>query len=162
MPRPRSLVQEDFSCQGARGCDSRRCDCPPVSLRFERLVGRRRRNAWWFRSKVLRPDSFTNQEIEAYCHEYSKPNRLTQGWAHYRAIPRTAKTNRQFAAKPLPMLVLAICGSNSTGLNLARAIALSTPEVVGEVIGESGHFVPEEQPERTLALLLGALSVANL
>jgi pimeloyl-ACP methyl ester carboxylesterase len=60
------------------------------------------------------------------------------------------------------MPVLAIGGSNSTGLNLARAIAQSTPEVVGEVIGESGHFVPEEQPERTLALLLDALSAANL
>jgi pimeloyl-ACP methyl ester carboxylesterase len=60
------------------------------------------------------------------------------------------------------MPVLAIGGSNSTGLNLARAIAQSTPEVVGEVIGESGHFVPEEQPERTLAVLLGALSTANL
>jgi pimeloyl-ACP methyl ester carboxylesterase len=156
------LFKKIFSCQGERGCDPRRCDCPPVSLRFERLVGRRRRNAWWFRSKVLRPDSFTNQEIEAYCHEYSKPNRLTQGWAYYRAIPSTAKINRQFATKPLTMPVLAIGGSYSAGLNLARAIAQSTPEVLGEVIGESGHFVPEEQPERTLAVLLGALSTANL
>ena len=60
------------------------------------------------------------------------------------------------------MPVLAIGGSYSAGLNLARAIAQSTPEVVGEVIGESGHFVPEEQPERKLAVLLGALSTANL
>jgi pimeloyl-ACP methyl ester carboxylesterase len=117
---------------------------------------------WWFRSKALRPDCFTNQEIEAYCHEYSKPNRLTQGWAYYRAIPRTAEINRQFATKPLAMPVLAIGGSNSAGLNLARAITQSTPGVVGEVIAESGHFVPEEQPERTLAVLLGALSAANL
>ena len=117
---------------------------------------------WWFRSKALRPDCFTNQEIAAYCHEYSKPNRLTQGWAYYRAIPSTVKINRQFATKPLAMPVLAIGGSNSAGLNLARAIAQSTPDVVGEVIAESGHFVPEERPERTAAVLLGALSTANL
>jgi pimeloyl-ACP methyl ester carboxylesterase len=123
---------------------------------------RQRRNRGWFRSKALRPDCFTDQEIEAYCHEYSKPNRLTQGWAYYRTIPRTAEINRQFATKPLAMPVLAIGGSNSAGLNLARAITQSTPGVVGEVIAESGHFVPEEQPERTIAVLLGALSAANL
>jgi len=48
------------------------------------------------------------------------------------------------------------------GLNLARAIAQSTPDVVGEVIAKSGHFVPEGQPKRTVAVLLGALSTANL
>src|SRR3981081_1317406 len=117
---------------------------------------------WWFRSKALRPECFTDQEIEAYYHEYSRPNRLTPGWADYRAIPRTAKINRQFATKPLAMPVLAIGGSNSAGLNLARGLAQSTPDVGGEVIAESGHLVPEEQPERTAAVLFGALSAANL
>jgi pimeloyl-ACP methyl ester carboxylesterase len=57
--------------------------------------------------------------------------------------------------------VLAIGGSDSAGLNPARAIAQSAP-VVGEVIAEGAHFVPEEQPERTPEVLLEELSAANL
>jgi pimeloyl-ACP methyl ester carboxylesterase len=62
----------------------------------------------------------------------------------------------------LAMPVLAIGGSNAVGLNLARALAPSAPHVVGEVIAESGHYVPEERPDSTTAALLKALSGAGL
>jgi pimeloyl-ACP methyl ester carboxylesterase len=118
--------------------------------------------AWWFRSKGRRPDVITEREIEAYYREYSKPKRMTQAWAYYRAIPQTAETHRSLAEKPLPVPVLAIGGSHSAGRNLERALTASSPHTVGEVIDECGHFVPEEQPERTTSILLERLGAAGL
>jgi pimeloyl-ACP methyl ester carboxylesterase len=117
---------------------------------------------WWFRHKAARQVAFTELEIEAYVREYAKPSRLTQSWAYYRAIPQTAETHRRLAERKLTMPVLTIGGSHSAGRNIERALAPSAPNLLGEVIAECGHFVPEEQPEKTAAVLFERLYRAGL
>jgi pimeloyl-ACP methyl ester carboxylesterase len=55
------------------------------------------------------------------------------------------------------MPVLAIGGDHSYGANLATEIAFAAADVRAAVIGDSGHWIMEEQPEQAVTLILSFL-----
>ena len=78
---------------------------------------------------------------------------MRAGFAYYRNLPRDMADNEALLATGfrLPMPVLAIGGGRTDAFGRAGEVEASMRRVAGDVRGliaeESGHFVPEEDPE---------------
>ena len=115
---------------------------------------------WFYQSFSWRRDAFGAADIDEYLRTYSQPDALRAGFAFYRNIPRDTADNRSLAESGfrLPMPVLAVGGaraeSRGRGSEPEQSLRVIADDVHGVVIADSGHFVPEEQPEALPAHLL--------
>ena len=78
---------------------------------------------------------------------------MRSGFAYYRAIFDSIVQNRETAANKLPMPVLAIGGARWLGPMMEKMVAPVAHNLRVEIIGNCGHFVPEEAPEAVARLL---------
>ena len=128
----------------------------------EALVGGRERTylGWFYRAYSARPDAIDDEAVEEYLRTYSRPEALRAGFAYYRNLPRDAADNEALLATGfrLPMPVLAIGGGRTDAFGRAGEVEASMRRVAGDVRGliaeESGHFVPEEDPELVAGAIL--------
>lgn len=98
-----------------------------------------------------------------YAHAYAQPGAMRAGFSYYRAIPKDIAANEAFiAAGKLLMPVLAVGGGRAFGRGelVHASMARVAENVTGAVIADSGHFIPEEQPEQLLDLLIPFLAEA--
>lgn len=132
----------------------------------ERLVAGRERiyfDRIWndFTGDPGKPDEATRNFFTA---TYAVPGGMRAGFAQFTAFSQDAKDNKAFEQVKLPMPVLAVGGEKSFGplqAVIMRHVATNVQEAV--VIG-SGHWLMEERPLETVALIrkfLDAASVAN-
>jgi pimeloyl-ACP methyl ester carboxylesterase len=78
---------------------------------------------------------------------------MRAGFAHFKAFSQDAEDNKTFARTKLPMPVLAVGGEKSFGATEAvvfRAVAINVREAV---VPNSGHWLMEESPTYTVALI---------
>ena len=107
-----------------------------------------------------RPDAIDEEAVEEYLRTYSQPEALRAGFAFYRNLPRDIADNEALLATGfrLPMPVLAIGGGKTGSFGRAGEVEASMRRVATDVRGliaeESGHFVPEEEPEFTARAIL--------
>jgi pimeloyl-ACP methyl ester carboxylesterase len=128
----------------------------------ERLVEGRERDylSWFYRDFSWQPDAIGIEDIDEYVRTYRQPGALRAGFSYYRNIPRNVADNRALLQNGvrLPMPVLAIGGGRTEARGRAREPELSLREIAndvrGMVVADSGHFVPEEQPEVLAQALL--------
>jgi pimeloyl-ACP methyl ester carboxylesterase len=121
----------------------------------ERLVEGRERDylTWFYREFSWQPDAITRDDIDEYLRTYAQPGAMRAGFAYYRNIPKNVADNRALLQSGfrLPMPVLAVGGGRTEARGRGREPELSLREIAGHVQGmvvsESGHFVPEEQPQ---------------
>lgn len=96
---------------------------------------------------------------DVYIRAYSSPGGMRGGFAYYRAIPETIRQNRERAARPLRMPVLAIGAEHATGDAPLQTLQGHAQAVHGVILPGCGHFVMEEAPalfnEHLLAFLQG-------
>ena len=128
----------------------------------EALVGGRERTylGWFYRAYSARADAIGEEAVEEYLRTYSQPEALRAGFALYRNLPRDIADNEALLASGfrLPMPVLAIGGGRTDAFGRAGEVEASMRRVAADVRGliaeESGHFVPEEDPELTARAIL--------
>jgi pimeloyl-ACP methyl ester carboxylesterase len=121
----------------------------------ERLVEGREREylSWFYREFSWQPNAVEAQDVDEYLRTYSQPGAMRAGFSYYRNIPRNIADNQALLQSGfrLPMPVLAVGGGRTEARGRAREPELSLREIAanvrGMVVPESGHFVPEEQPE---------------
>jgi pimeloyl-ACP methyl ester carboxylesterase len=121
----------------------------------ERLVEGRERDylAWFYREFCWQPGAITPEDVDEYVRTYAQPGAMRCGFAYYRNIPRNVADNRALLASGfrLRMPVLAVGGARTEARGRAAEPEASLREIAddvrGMVVAESGHFVPEEQPE---------------
>jgi len=121
----------------------------------ERLIEGRERDylTWFYREFSWQPGAIGPDDIDEYVRTYSQPGALRAGFALYRNIPRNAADNRGLSESGfrLSMPVLAVGGARTEARGRGREPELSLREIADDVEGfvveESGHFVPEEQPQ---------------
>jgi pimeloyl-ACP methyl ester carboxylesterase len=121
----------------------------------ERLVQGRERiylDRIWndFSASPTQPDDATRKFFAA---QYAKPGAMRSGFAHFKAFDQDAKDNQVFAQTKLTMPVLAVGGAKSFGANQAvvfRNVAVNVREAV---VPNSGHWLMEESPTYTVALI---------
>ena len=125
------------------------------------VLGRERQYlSWFYREFAYRADAIGPEDLEEYLRTYTQPGALRAGFSLYRNIPRNVERNRALQASGfrLPMPVLALGGarleSRGRGREVEESLRLIATHVSGGTIADSGHFIPEEQPEALVARLL--------
>ena len=112
---------------------------------------------WFFRNYGHRPDALGEEEVAEYLRCYTQPGAMTAGFALYRALPQDIADNAAAARRfTLPMPVLALGGAESWGRReeVVESLRRLAKNVGGGVIENSGHWIPEEQPEELSRRLL--------
>ena len=116
---------------------------------------------WFYESFSWRRGAFTAADIDEYLRTYTQPGALRAGFAFYRHIPDDIADNRALLASGLrlEMPVLAVGGgreeARGRGDEPEASLKVIADDVTGAIVADSGHFVPEEQPDALAALLLG-------
>jgi pimeloyl-ACP methyl ester carboxylesterase len=121
----------------------------------ERLVQGRERiylDRIWndFSASPTQPDEATRK---FYAAQYAKPGAMRSGFAHFKAFSQDAQDNQVFARTKLTMPVLAVGAEKSFGANEAvvfRNVAVNVREAV---VPNAGHWLMEENPTYTVALI---------
>jgi pimeloyl-ACP methyl ester carboxylesterase len=115
---------------------------------------------WWFKNKVYKPGVIPPQDVAAYVGAYARKGRMDAAFDYCRKIIDDMEFNKtQFKAK-LPIRLLAVGGDHSIP-NMGESLQPYFDNVTPMVIAESGHFVPEEQPEALAKALKSFLQGAG-
>ena len=108
---------------------------------------------WFYREFAWRRGAIDAPAVNEYLRTYTEPGALRAGFAYYRNLPRDAADNQALLETGfrLPMPVLAMGGEKTEARGRAtepeESMRRVARDVTGCVIADSGHFVPEEQPD---------------
>ncbi len=121
----------------------------------ERLVAGRERiyfDRIWndFTGDPGKPDDATRNFFAA---TYAQPGGMRAGFAQFAAFSQDAKDNRVFEETKLTMPVMAVGGEKSFGPMQAVIMRHVATNVQEEVVAGSGHWLMEERPAYTVALI---------
>lgn len=121
----------------------------------ERLVQGRERiylDRIWndFTGDPMKPDEATRAY---YAAQYAEPWAMRAGFAQFTAFSQDVKDNEIFQRTKLTMPVLAIGGEKSFGANEAVVMRNVALDVTGTVVPGAGHWLMEENPAATIALI---------
>jgi pimeloyl-ACP methyl ester carboxylesterase len=112
---------------------------------------------WWFKNKVYRPGAVPPEDVAAYVRAYAREGRMDAAFDYCRNIVEDMEFNKRRFKQKLPIPLLAVGGEHSIP-NMGDALRPYFRSVTSAVIPESGHFVPEEQPEALSKALTAFLS----
>jgi pimeloyl-ACP methyl ester carboxylesterase len=96
------------------------------------------------------PDEATRK---FYTQSYVRAGGMRAGFAQFAAFHQDALDNAVFAENKLTMPVLAIGGEKSFGATQAVIMRNIATDVTEEVVLGSGHWLMEEKPEHTVAVI---------
>src|ERR1700682_2105956 len=121
----------------------------------ERLVAGRERiyfDRIWndFTGDPGKPDEATRNFFAA---PLEQPGGMRAGFAQFAAFSQDAKDNKVFEQTKLTMPVMAVGGEKSFGPMQAVIMRHVATNVQGEVVAGSGHWLMEERPAYTVALI---------
>jgi pimeloyl-ACP methyl ester carboxylesterase len=107
---------------------------------------------WWFKNKVHMPESVAPADVAAYVAAYSRPGRMDAAFDYCRQILEDMNFNKRTFKAKSPIRLLAVGGQYAIP-NMGHALEPYFEQVRSVVIADSGHFVPEEQPEQLAKVL---------
>ena len=123
---------------------------------MERLVAGRERiylDRFWNEFSAT-PSRFGEAARRHYAKLYARPGAMHAGFAQFAAFDQDAIDNRAFvAAGKLDTPVLALGGEKSFGRTMAEVMRFAASNVEEGVIPKSGHWIMEENPKATVALV---------
>jgi len=88
-----------------------------------------------------------------YAAQYAQPGAMHAGFEHFKAFAQDATDNQAFARTKLTMPVLAVGGEKSIGATEAVIMRNVATNVREAVVPGSGHWLMEENPIYTVALI---------
>jgi pimeloyl-ACP methyl ester carboxylesterase len=101
---------------------------------------------WWFKNKVYKPGAIPPQDVAAYVAAYARDGRMDAAFDYCRRIMEDMDFNKKQFKTKLAIRLLAVGGQYSIP-TMGESLAPYFQNVTPVVIPNSGHFVPEEQPE---------------
>jgi pimeloyl-ACP methyl ester carboxylesterase len=108
---------------------------------------------WWYKNKVHTPGAVPPSDVAKYVAAYARDGRMDAAFDYCRQIVADMKFNKNQFKSKLPIRLLAVGGQYSIP-NMGEALMPYFQDVKPIVIPDSGHFVPEEQPEALAKALL--------
>ena len=97
-----------------------------------------------------RPKAIDEATRRHYARLYARPGAMHAAFSQFAAFTQDAEDNKVFVARgKLTMPILALGGDHSFAMQMADIMRLVATDVTAGVIGNSGHWVMEEQPKRT-------------
>lgn len=132
---------------------------------MERLVAGRERiylDRFWNEFSAD-PASFDEAARVHYAQLYALPGAMRSGFAQFAAFDQDAADNRAWLATGdrLTMPLLAVGGEKSFGTTMAEVMRAAASNVRESVIPACGHWVMEENPHATIALVRNFLADRN-
>jgi len=129
----------------------------------ERLVAGRERiyfDRIWndFTADPGKPDEATRNFFAA---TYAQPGGMRAGFAQFTAFAQDAKDNQIFEKTKLTMPVMAVGGEKSFGPLQAVIMRHVATDVQEAVVAGAGHWLMEEKPEYTVALIRKFIDAPN-
>ena len=123
---------------------------------MERLVAGRERiylDRFWNEFSAT-PKRFREAARRHYAKLYARPGAMHAGFAQFAAFDQDAADNKAFvAAGKLDVPVLALGGEKSFGTTMAAVMRFVANDVEEGVIPDAGHWIMEENPKATIALV---------
>jgi pimeloyl-ACP methyl ester carboxylesterase len=123
---------------------------------MERLVAGRERiylDRFWNEFSAT-PARFTEASREHYAKLYALPGAMHGGFSQFAAFDQDAIDNKAFIAEGrLTMPVLAMGGEKSFGPMMATVMRFAATNVTEGVVPDSGHWIMEENPKATVAMV---------
>jgi pimeloyl-ACP methyl ester carboxylesterase len=124
---------------------------------MERLVAGRERIYLdrFYNDFSAHPDRITEATRDHYARLYGLPGAMHSSFAQFAAFDQDAIDNRAFLAShgKLAMPVLALGGEKSFGATMAEVMRAGADNVQGGVVPDSGHWIMDENPNATVALV---------
>ena len=124
--------------------------------------------SWFYHNAAYNPAAITQTDINEYVSHYSAPGGMRAGFEYYRAFPQDAIQNLNYSKTKLTMQVLALggtyypgLGGNATGNIALYAMKALAQNVQGITVPNSGHFIPEEQPQFVIKQLADFFGSSN-
>ncbi|MBC7779553.1 MAG: alpha/beta hydrolase [Proteobacteria bacterium] len=131
---------------------------------MERLVAGRERiylDRFWNEFSAD-PAHFTEAAREHYAALYARPGAMHAGFAQFAAFDQDAIDNQRFVEEgKLTVPVLAVGGEKSFGPMMAVVARFAATDVEEAVIANSGHWIMEENPDETVAVVRAFLDKAS-
>jgi len=120
------------------------------------LAGRERVLIEWFfnHKAAVSMSTFSSTDIAEYERVYQMPGGMRGMLGYYRAVIEDMKQNDELLSRKLKLPILALGGDGGSAPNIYSAMQPLGEDVRGGVIANSGHYIPEEQPEALAAQLL--------
>ncbi|MGN6099251.1 MAG: alpha/beta fold hydrolase [Bosea sp. (in: a-proteobacteria)] len=124
---------------------------------MERLVAGRERiylDRFWNEFSAT-PARFSEASREHYAKLYALPGAMHSGFAQFAAFDQDAIDNRAYLAAggKLAMPILALGGEKSFGTTMAAVMRAAATDVTEGVVPDSGHWIMEENPTATVAMV---------
>lgn len=124
---------------------------------MERLVAGRERiylDRFWNEFSAV-PAHFDEASRQHYAALYAMPGAMHSGFSQFAAFDQDAIDNRAMLVNygKLRMPVLAIGGEKSFGTQMAAVMRAAADNVTEGVISGSGHWIMEENPQATVAMV---------
>lgn len=91
--------------------------------------------------------AIAHEDIEEYVRAYSHPGAFRASMELYRAFPVDAQDNRAAGRLPSGLKVLGLGAETRWGPAVRERLRSVAANVQGGSVAQSGHFIPEEQPE---------------
>jgi pimeloyl-ACP methyl ester carboxylesterase len=127
----------------------------------ERLVAGRERiylDRFWDELSAD-PKGIDEQTRRHYAALYARPHAIHDAFGQFAAFTQDASDDRELLAKgKLTMPVLAVGAEKSFGAGMADELRFAAENVHGAVVPHSGHWVMEENPVDTMALVMEFLA----
>jgi pimeloyl-ACP methyl ester carboxylesterase len=103
---------------------------------------------WFFAHKSANwQAAFSTADIDEYERVYAAPGGLRGMLGYYRAVPENIRQNLAFAGRPISVPVLALGADAGSAPDLPDKLEPLCADLRGGMIADSGHYVPEEQPQ---------------
>jgi pimeloyl-ACP methyl ester carboxylesterase len=123
---------------------------------IETLLAGRERDyiSFVLRAVSANPEAFDATDVDAYAEAYARPGGLAALSAYFQAMWRNADAFKARASEARYQgPVLAVGGEHSTGLLAGESMRGVADRVQSEIVAGAGHWMPEEKPDETAALL---------
>ena len=114
---------------------------------------------WFFSRKAANPAAtFTVEDIDEYERVYASLGGMRGMLGYYRAIFEDLAQNAELANRKLHIPVLAFGGDVGSAPDLYERLQPFCTDIRGGLIQDSGHYVPEEQPEAVALEMIAFLA----
>lgn len=114
--------------------------------------------SWYFTNKSYVKTAITDQDLELYYQAYKGKDKLKNGFGYYRAFVESTSQNESLLDKKMNLPVIAVGGEFAMGSQVGLGIQKIAMNVNTVSLKFSGHYIPEEQPEELLKILIQHIS----
>ena len=132
---------------------------------MDRLVAGRERiylDRFWNEFSAV-PSRFGEASREHYARLYALPGAMHSGFAQFAAFDQDAKDDQEIIARngKLGMPILAVGGEKSFGPMMATVMRAAATDVTQAIVPDSGHWIMEENPSATVAMVRAFLTATR-